>query len=131
MWWEQGNMMVTNIFNMNTLYCIILKINYNLFSFVEPNTGWFRYIHAIIYGLWYNTWYCLKTDIMLWEYWTFLIWTIHQKLSNIIEEKRKQNMWKPNTVRTYLNSYKIFLNYLSTMGAIGNSYPNVNQEIYY
>lgn len=47
-----------------------------------------------------------------------------QKLSDVIEQKLNENVWKPNTARTYMNSYKMFLNYMSTMASW-----NDNQEI--
>lgn len=51
-----------------------------------------------------------------------------KKLGDVIEENLKKNVWKPNTARTYLNSYRIYLIFLANMASVNDSYQNVDLE---
>lgn len=44
--------------------------------------------------------------------------TSPQELSDTVEDKIKTNIWKPNTAKTYLNSFKLYLGFLVTMNKV-------------
>jgi len=50
-----------------------------------------------------------------------------KKLGDVIEENLKNN-WKPNTARTYLNSYRLYLTFLTTMVSVNDSYKDVDLQ---